>query len=93
MAKHIQGSIDRTEFKVKNGKLKIKKIKLKSNVSKKLNKRLKELVNDNINPFKRDTICKNARNDINPANGAHSIVADTQRKISTQMRNDLGLEK
>jgi len=92
MAKHIQGSIDRTEFKVKNGKLKIKRIKLKSNVSKKLNKRLKELVNDNINPFKRETICKNARDDMNPGSGAHSPVADMQRKISTQMRQDLGLD-
>jgi len=59
--------------KVKHGKLKIQKKKIKSQVMKK----------HNPTDYKRENICKNARKK------AHSVVADARRNISNGIREGL----
>ena len=91
MSDNIQGSISRAEFKIKNGKLKVKKVKLKSDVAKKVDKDVAKIVNDTVPAQVRKEINKEVRKDSNPAKGAHNIVADTKAKISKEVGQDLGL--
>lgn len=86
MAEFIEGSISRIETKIKNGKLKHKKVKLKSDVAKKVDKEVAGIMNDNINSVERDRICKEARRK------AENPVAKVKRKISKEVGRDLGLE-
>jgi hypothetical protein len=92
MQDNIQGSISKAEFKIKNGKLKIKKVKLKSDVAKNLSKRAAEIMNDTVTSQVRDKINKEARIDINPAKGAHNPVADMKAKISKEVGRDMGMD-
>ena len=91
MADFIEDAIHKIEDKVKGGKFKHKKIKIKTTASKGLSKEASKVINDNITSYKRDNICKEARKDINPAKGAHSPVADMKREVSNEVRKDLGL--
>ena len=86
MADHIEGPISRIETKIENGKLKHKKIKLKSDVAKKVDKEVARIMNDNISSGERDKICKEA------TQKAKSPVAKVKRKISKEIGRDLGLE-
>lgn len=92
MSDNIQGSISRIEFKIKNGKLKTKKVKLKSDVAEKVDKEVAKIMNDTVPMQVRKKINKEVRNDINPAEGAHNIVADTKAKISKEVGRDLGMD-
>lgn len=83
---HISGSVIKSEIKVNNGKLKIKRVKAKSELTKNLSDEAAKVANDVVNPVKRDVVNKEVRNDINPAKGAHSPVADTKKKISDEIR-------
>ena len=76
--RHPQNSIGhkpvrRIKKTIKNGKIKL----------------VRELVDkkDGINKIKRDIINIKVRNDINPADGAHSVIADTKKKISDEIRD------
>ena len=85
MADYVSDAIHRIKNVIKNGKLKHKKIKLKTDVAKNVEKEVAKVLNDNITSIERDKICKNARKE------AHSIVADTKKKLSDEVRDDLGL--
>ena len=84
---HISGSISKIEFKVKNGKPKIHRVKTKTLMTSDTSKDVKQAVNDNIKKVKRNLVNAEVRNDINPADGAHSVVADTKKKISDEIRD------
>lgn len=96
MASHIENAIHKIENVIKNGKLKHKKIKLKTTASKEatgqpsevkeVKSEVAKVINDNIPRIERDKICKNARKE------AHSPVADMKRDLSNEVRKDLGLE-
>lgn len=85
MADHIEDAIHRIKGTIKNGKFKHKKIKLKTDVAQKVDKEVADVLNDNISRIERDKICKDARRE------AHSLVADTKKKVSDEVRKDLGL--
>ena len=85
MADHIEDAIHKIKNVIKNGKLKHKKIKLKTDVAKKVDKEVSQILNDNVPRAERDKICKDARKE------AHSVAADTKKKLSDEVRNDLGL--
>lgn len=92
MQDNITGAISKAEFKIKNGKLKIKKVKLKSDVSNNVDKVVAKVMNDTVPVEARKKINKEVRDDINPAKGAHNSVADTKAKISKEVGTDLGLD-
>lgn len=85
MADHIEDAIHRIHNVIKNGKLKHKKIKLKTDVAKKVDKEVAQVLNDNVSRAERDKICKEARKE------AHKPVADMKRDVSNEVRKDLGL--
>jgi hypothetical protein len=85
MADHISDAIHRIKGTIKNGKFKHKKIKLKTDVAQKVDKEVADVLNDNISRIERDKICKTARKE------AHLPVADTKKKVSDEVRKDLGL--
>ena len=86
MAEHVSDAIHRIKGIIKHGKLKHKKIKLKTDVAKKVAKEIARILNDNIPTIDREKICKDARKE------AHKPVADMKRKVSNEVRKDLGLE-
>lgn len=86
MAEHVSDAIYRIKSIIKHGKLKHKKIKLKTDVAKKVAKEIARILNDNIPTIDRDKICRNARKE------AHKPVADMKKKLSDEIRKDLGLE-
>ena len=88
----IQGAISKAEFKIKNGKLKIKKVKLKSDVADSIDKLSAKVMNDTVPVEVRKKINKEVRKDINPAEGAHNPVADMKAKISKDIGRDFGME-
>jgi tetrahydromethanopterin S-methyltransferase subunit G len=92
MQDNIQGAISKAEFKIKNGRLKIKKVKLKSDVSDNIDKLTAKVMNDTVPVEVRKKINKEVRKDINPAKGAHNIVADTKAEISKEVGRDMGME-
>lgn len=92
MLDRIEGAISRAEFKIENGKLKLKKVKAKSDVAKKSSKRVAEIINDTVPVQARKKINKEVRNDINPAKGAHNPVSDMKAKISKEVGRDLGMD-
>ena len=92
MQDNIQGAIAKAEFKIKNGKLKIKKVKLKSDVADNIDKLSAKVMNDTVPVEVRKKINKEVRKDINPAKGAHNIVADTKAEISKEVGRDMGME-
>ena len=85
MADNISDAIHRIRNVVKNGKLKHKKIKLKTDVAKKVAKEVSDVLNDNISRIDRDKICRDARKE------AHKPVADMKRDVSNEVRKDLGI--
>ena len=82
----ISGRIEKVEFIVKNGKVKPHRKKMKTKASEFASPEVAEIMNDVVSTQKRDGINKEVRNDINPAKGAHSPVADTKKKISDEIR-------
>ena len=86
MADHIEDAIHKISNVVKHGKLKHKKIKLKTDVAKNVEKEISKVLNDNVTKEERDRICRKARQD------AHKPVADMKRDVSNDVRKDLGLE-
>lgn len=86
MADNISDAIHRIHNVVKNGKFKHKKVKLKTDVAKKVAKEVSDVLNDNISRIDRDKICRDARKE------AHKPVADMKRDVSNEIRKDLGLE-
>ena len=85
MADHIEDAIHKIKNVIKNGKLKHKKIKLKTDVAKNAEREVAKILNDNIPSVQRDKICKDARKE------AHKPVADTKKELSDSVRKDLGL--
>ena len=85
MADHISDAIHRIKNVIKNGKLKHKKVKLKTDVAQKVDKEVSKIMNDNIPTIDRDKICRNARKE------AHKPVADAKKELSDSIRKDLGL--
>ena len=85
MADHIEDAIHKIKNVIKNGKLKHKKIKLKTDVAKKVAKEVSDILNDNVTRAERDKICRNARKK------AHKYVADVKKDVSDEIRKDLGL--
>ena len=92
MQDNITGAISKAEFKIKNGKLKIKKVKLKSDVADNIDKITAKVMNDTVPVEVRKKINKKVREDINPAKGAHNPVSDMKAKISKEVGTDLGLD-
>ena len=86
-----RGAISKAEFKIKNGRLKIKKVKLKSDVSDNIDKLTAKVMNDTVPVEVRKKINKEVRKDINPAKGAHNI-SDTKAKISKEVGTDMGMD-
>ena len=86
MAEHTEDAIVRIEAKIKNGKLKHKGVKAKTDVSKDFEKETAKLLNDNIGKFQREKILKDSRKK------AQSPVAKVKRKISKEVGRDLGLD-
>ena len=87
MSDNIQGTISKIEFKVKNGKLKSKKVKLKKDVMDKLvSPEIRELVKG------ADNVLKSERKEINKKNRkeAHNPVTDAKVKLSKEIAQDLG---
>lgn len=91
MTDNIQGAISRIEFKIKNGKLKTKKVKAKSDVAEKIDKTVAKVMNDTIPVEVRKKINKEVRKDINPAKGAHNPVADMKAELSKEVGKDMGM--
>ena len=85
MADHIEDAIYKIKNVIKNGKLKHKKIKLKTDVAKNVEREVAKILNDNIPSVQRDKICKDARKE------AHKPVADVKKELSDSVRKDLGL--
>ena len=85
MADHIEDAIHRIKGTIKNGKFKHKKVKLKTDVAKSIDKEVSDILNDNVSRMERDKICRDARKE------AHSPVADVKKKVSDEVRKDLGL--
>lgn len=85
MADHIEDAIHRIKGTIKNGKFKHKKVKLKTDVAKSVDKEVSDALNDNISRTERNKICRDARKE------AHSPVADVKKKVSDEVRKDLGL--
>ena len=85
-ADHISGSINKSEIKVKNGKLKIKRVKTKTVAAEGSSEEAKRAINDVVPALKREIINKKVRNDINPAKGAHNPVSDTKKEVSDEIR-------
>ncbi len=92
MQDNIQGAISKAEFKIKNGKLKIKKVKLKSDVANNIDKLSAKVMNDTVPVQVRKKINKETRKDYNPAEGAHNPVADMKAKISKEVGQDMGMD-
>ena len=86
MAEHVSDAINKIKSIIKHGKLKHKKIKLKTDVAKKVAQEIARILNDNIPTIDREKICKDARKE------AHKPVADMKRKVSNEVRKDLGLD-
>ena len=86
MAEHIDSAVGRIEFRIQNGKLKHKKVKLKTDVSKNFEKETAKILNDNIPSLEREEIIKKA------SRKAENPVAKVKRKISKEIGRDLGLE-
>ena len=86
MADHIEDAIHKIKNVIKNGKLKHKKIKLKTDVAKNVEREVAKILNDNIPSVQRDKICKDARKE------AHKPVADVKKELSDSVRKDLGLQ-
>ena len=86
---HISGAIAKIELKAKNGKLKIARIKQKTLMSKDKPKEIADIMNDNVNSHERDEICKDARDENNPATGANGVVANAKREMSNRLRKDM----
>lgn len=82
----ISGRIEKVDFIVNNGKVKLHRKKMKTKASEYASPEVAEIINDVVSTKKRDNINKEVRNDINPAKGAHSPVADTKKKISDEIR-------
>jgi len=74
MPRYFKGSIDKIKVKVKNGRLKLKRRKLKSSVLKKLKSHIRDI--------KRELICKEARKE------AHTVQANMQRDMSNEVRRN-----
>ena len=85
MADHIEDSIHRIKNTIKNGKLKLKKIKQKTDVAKNVRREVARILNDNVTKVERNEICRNARKE------AHKPVADDKRDLSNEVRKDLCL--
>ena len=92
MQDNIQGAISKAEFKIKNGKLKIKKVKLKSDVAKNVDKTVASVMTDTVPVETRKKMNREIRDDINPAKGAHNPVADTKAKISKEVGQDMDMK-
>lgn len=86
MADHIEDAIHRIKNVIKNGKLKHKKVKLKTDVAQKVEKEVARIMNDNISTIDRNKICRDARKE------AHKPVADAKKELSDSVRKDLGLD-
>ena len=86
MSDNIDGAISRIELKVQNGKLKPHKVKAKTDVSKKVDKEVARIMNDNISSQERKAITDVA------SKKAESPVAKVKRKLSKEIGRDLGLE-
>ena len=86
MAKFIEDAIHKLEGIVHHGKFRHKKVKLKTDVAKKVTKEVSSLINDNVPKIERKEICDNAGKE------AHKPVADMKRKVSNEVRKDLGLD-
>ena len=86
MADHIEDAIHRIKGTIKNGEFKHKKVKLKTDVAKSIDKEVSDILNDNVSRMERDKICRDARKE------AHSPVADVKKKVSDEVRKDLGLQ-
>ena len=87
--KHIDSSVSKMKAIIKRGKLKHKKIKLKTQVlDKLLSPETRKLVKG------ADNVLKSERKNINAGNRehAHDIVADTKAKISKEVGRDLGMD-
>lgn len=91
MQNNIQGAISKAEFKIKNGKLKIKKVKLKSDVADNIDKLSAKVMNDTVPVQVRKKINKEVRKDINPAKGAHNPVSDMKANLSKEVGRDTGM--
>ena len=86
MAKFIEDAIHKLEGIVHHGKYKLKKRKLKTDVAKKVAKEVSNIIDDNIPREERKEICDKAGKE------AHKPVADMKRKVSNDVRKDLGLD-
>ena len=87
--KHIDSAINRITQVIKHGKLKNKKVKLKSQVFKKLlSPETLKLVKgaDVVRKAKRKAINKETRKH------AHDVIADIRAKISKEVGRDLGMD-
>lgn len=78
---HISGSISKIEYIVKNGKPKFHRTKIRTKLASHSPMDVQQAVNDTVKKVKRDRINKKVRMK------AHSILADTKKKISDEIRS------
>jgi hypothetical protein len=87
--KHIDSAINKIQQIIKNGKLKNKKVKLKTQIFKKLlHPETLKLIKgaDVVHKIKRKAINKETRKH------AHDVIADIKAKISKEVGRDLGMD-
>ena len=87
--KHIDSAINKIQQTIKNGKLKNKKVKLKTQVFKnQLSPETLKLIKgaDVVNKAKRRAINKETRKH------AHDVISDIKAKISKEVGRDLGMD-
>lgn len=86
MSDNIDGAISRIELKIHKGKLKPHKVKAKTDVSKKVDKEVARIMNDNVSSGERKAITDIA------SKKAENPVAKAKRELSKEIGRDLGLE-
>ena len=86
MSDNIDGAISRIELKIHKGKLKPHRVKAKTDVSKKVDKEVARVMNDNIASQERKAIVNKA------SKKAENPVAKAKRELSKEIGKDLGLE-
>ena len=77
-SKYIDGAIERIDLTIKHGKIKPK--------GRKVLARIKKEARGETPNFEREASCRHA------GKSAHTLVADERKKISDDVRRDLGLD-
>lgn len=83
----INEAVKKLSRRVKHGKLKLKKVKLKTVVAKKGDSEVAKIIDDITSRIKRRKICKKARLT------ARTPIANLKRDVSNDVRSELEIKK